>query len=368
MRKLLGKIIVFAALTAALLTVTAFAGEIETGVVNADALRLRSEPSTNSSTITYLSSGDQVEILEELGDWYYVSIDGVSGYVYASYVSFSSSGSVTAAAPMESVAGQTGVVTGSTVNFRSGPSTDDAVLTTLNEGTEVTIVSVEDDWCFAQQAGQEGYIKADYVSVNGIPLVDPRGIITGDCVNVRSGPSTDSSVVTKVYAGTLVDLISLENGWYTISYNGQTGYINADYLSVYAAGSSSGLGADIIATAKQYLGTRYVYGGASAKGFDCSGFTMYIFSQYGYSLPHSATSQWQSSTGTTVAREDLQAGDLVFFCDPSRSAGKACSHVGIYVGDGDFIHASSSNSGGVRYSSLYESYYNTYYMGAKRLA
>ena len=110
-----------------------------------------------------------------------------------------------------------------------------------------------------------------------------------------------------------------------------------------------------------------MYGGASSKGFDCSGFTMYIYDQYGYNLPHSATSQWNSSTGTTVARADLQPGDLVFFCDPARSNGKACSHVGIYIGDGDFIHASSSRSGGVRINSLSESYYDGYYVGAKRI-
>lgn len=88
MRKILGKTLLLAVLTAVLLTVTAFAGEVQTALVNADALRLRSEPSTSSSTITYLSSGTQVEILEELGEWYHVSADGVSGYVYAAYITF----------------------------------------------------------------------------------------------------------------------------------------------------------------------------------------------------------------------------------------------------------------------------------------
>lgn len=367
MRKLLGKILVLAALTAALLTVSASAAELGVGTVNADALRLRSEPSTTSSTITYLNGGAEVEILEDLGEWYKVSCNGYTGYVYASYITFTSSGSVAASIPAaESLAGQTGVVTGNTVNFRGGPSTDDVILTTLDAGAEMTILSIEEDWCRVRMDGMEGYVKADYVAVNGIPLVDPRGIITGDCVNVRSAPSTDSSIVTKVYAGELVDLISLEDDWYAVSCDGKTGYIRSDFLEVYTGGGSS-LGADIVATAKQYLGVRYSYGGASSRGFDCSGFTMYIFSQYGYSLPHSATSQWYSSLGTTVARADLQPGDLVFFCDPSRSAGKACSHVGIYVGGGDFIHA-SSGSNAVRISSLSESYYNGYYVGARRIA
>ncbi|MDE6899470.1 MAG: C40 family peptidase, partial [Oscillospiraceae bacterium] len=259
-------------------------------------------------------------------------------------------------------------ITGSVVNFRSEPEMEDVnVLTKVRAGDELTIINVSDEWCHATYQGQEGYVKADYISVNGIPLVDPRGIITGDCVNVRSISSTDGAIVAKVYAGDLVDLLNMENGWYAVSVNGQLGYIRSDFLRVYDGVSGSGLGADVVTTAKKYLGTRYVYGGASSKGFDCSGFTMYIYDQYGYNLPHSATSQWNSSTGTTVARADLQPGDLVFFCDPARSNGKACSHVGIYIGDGDFIHASSSRSGGVRINSLSESYYDGYYVGAKRI-
>lgn len=100
------------------------------------------------------------------------------------------------------------------------------------------------------------------------------------------------------------------------------------------------------------------------RGFDCSGFTMYVYSQHGYSLPHSATSQWQSGLGTRVySISELQPGDLVFFNDPSRNAGKACSHAGIYTGDGQFIHSSSSRSGGVIVSSLTSGYYNTYFVG-----
>ena len=109
---------------------------------------------------------------------------------------------------------------------------------------------------------------------------------------------------------------------------------------------------------------RYVYGGASPSGFDCSGFTMYIYKQYGYSLPHTATGQWQSGLGTRIwGISALQPGDLVFFNDPARNAGKACSHAGIYIGNGQFIHSSSSSSGGVIISDLTSGYYNTYFVG-----
>ena len=91
---------------------------------------------------------------------------------------------------------------------------------------------------------------------------------------------------------------------------------------------------------------------------------MYVYSQFGVSLPHTATGQWQSGKGTRVySISALQPGDLVFFNDPSRNAGKACSHAGIYVGGGQFIHASSSRSNGVIHSTLLSGYYNTYFVG-----
>ena len=89
--------------------------------------------------------------------------------------------------------------------------------------------------------------------------------------------------------------------------------------------------------------------------------------QFGHSLPHTATGQWLSGKGTKVSYAEMMPGDLVFFCDPSRSLGKACSHAGIYVGNGQFIHASSSKNG-VIYSDLSSGYYHNYYVGAIRLA
>ena len=109
-----------------------------------------------------------------------------------------------------------------------------------------------------------------------------------------------------------------------------------------------------------------MYGGSSPSGFDCSGFTMYIFAQVGVKLPHGATSQL--SYGASVSRSELQPGDLVFFNDPSRNKGKACSHAGIYIGNGQHVHASSSRNGGVITSDLTSGYYNTYFVGGLRLS
>ena len=363
MKKLLSKVTLLAVLTVILLTVTAAAADLGTGIITADSLRMRSAPSTDASTVTYLSMDTEVRILEKLDGWYKATWQDCTGYLSADYVKF------TPAEGVIDVSGKTGVISGTNVNFRSGPSTSTGVITMLDIDTQVSLVSLEDGWCKAVWQGQAGYISADYVSVDGLPVVDPQGVITGDCVNVRSTPSTDSEIVTKVYEGDVLDLISVKDGWYNVSFNGVTGYINADYLRIYSGASvtkSSGSGnQSVVDTALEYLGVPYVYGGSSGKGFDCSGFTMYIYGLFGIDLPHSASSQW-NSLGTSVSRDNLQPGDLVFFNDPSISGGKPCSHVGIYVGDGQFVHASSGSNKGVVVSDLSTNYYATYYKGARR--
>ena len=188
------------------------------------------------------------------------------------------------------------------------------------------------------------------------------GRVNAAGVNVRSDPSTESSSLATVDDGTIVTVNGLVDGWYDVTCEyGTEGYIRSDFLDLTESASS---GSGILDTAMQYLGVRYVYGGASPSGFDCSGFTMYVYGKHGYSLPHTATGQWQSGLGTRVySISDLQPGDLVFFNDPSRNAGKACSHVGIYIGNGTHIHAAASRSGGGIISDLTSGYYNTYFVG-----
>ncbi|WP_407946786.1 C40 family peptidase [Paenibacillus tarimensis] len=107
------------------------------------------------------------------------------------------------------------------------------------------------------------------------------------------------------------------------------------------------------------IGIKYKSGGSTTSGFDCSGFTSYVFRQFKIELPR--TSAAQSKVGKKVAKENLQAGDLVFF----NTSGKGVSHVGIFVGNGKFAHSSSSK--GVTISKLSDSYYVKRYMGARRV-
>ena len=372
MRRVLMKTALLSALSAAMLTLTAAASVVGSAVVTADSLRMRSEANTNCATVTYLTEGTSVQVYEELDGWYKVSYGSYTGYVSADYVDYTPNGEEAAEETTETLSAvaasaepRAAVIDGTGyVNLRAQASNDSEIYTTIDAGAELTVLSVDGEWCYVAWEDQVGYVNANYVYVDGILMADPRGIVTGSCVNVRSEPNTDSSILGKVYAGSTVELISLSDGWYIMNYDGVAGYISAEYVRPYNPSAASELGAEAVELAMGYLGVPYVYGGSSSRGFDCSGFTMYVYSLLGYSLPHSATSQWES-VGTYVERADLQPGDLVLFCDPSRSNGKACSHVGIYIGNNEFIHASSSE--GVRINSLSESYYNGYYKGAKRV-
>lgn len=115
----------------------------------------------------------------------------------------------------------------------------------------------------------------------------------------------------------------------------------------------------IVAAATDYIGVPYVFGGTSPYGFDCSGYVQYVFAKSGISLPRTADVQYE--VGTPISTTDLVSGDLVFFSTYTYGA----SHVGIYVGDGRFIHASSSR--GVTVDSLGSSYWSSHYIGARRI-
>lgn len=191
-------------------------------------------------------------------------------------------------------------------------------------------------------------------------------LITAESANIYEAPSAESYVLRTVQQGKVPQLLDLVDGWFYVSFGKSTGYIAMDtakgaHLSDYE-GTLAAIDVTeaIIDYAYTYLGTPYAYGGSSYSGTDCSGFTMRVFGEYGYSLPHGCTGQYRMCTPVTTA--ERQRGDLVFFT--AWGAG-GFEHVGIYLGGGAFIHASSSK--GVIVSYLSETYYAENYIGAARL-
>lgn len=290
-------------------------------------------------------------------------------------------------------------VTTEKLHFRAGPGTDNESLYLLTLGAEVTAVSFEGDWAYAEHQGTFGYVHTDYIALlqpaaaelpaepqdqpaegadaveeveevapAALPLTDspavPEGMVKASSLNFRESPTTDSPVIEQLPYGTIVEIVEQQGEWTYISFNSVRGYVFAEYLGLADEnGNFFGDADELITFAKQYLGYRYRYGGSSpSTGFDCSGFVKYVYSNFGASLPGGATSQY-NTLSWKVARDELQAGDLVFFRSPGS---KRIGHVGIYIANGNFIHATKPGDV-VSIDTLYSGYYNTYYYGAARV-
>lgn len=178
-------------------------------------------------------------------------------------------------------------------------------------------------------------------------------------LNVRAAGNTGAAVIGRLYTGTQVDILAASNGWYKIIYGTGTGWVSGNYV---ALGSAAKKALTAVASAKARLGAPYVYGGASPGGFDCSGLTQYAYKSAGVTLPHSASQQ--AAKGTAVARSALRPGDLVFF--DTSGGHSTVTHVGIYIGEGQFISA-QSGAGRVAVASLTNSYWSSAYLSARRV-
>ena len=257
---------------------------------------------------------------------------------------------------------KTGEVTGSVVNLREAPTTEAQVLTSVAQGGTVAVLGEEDSgWYKISYDGDVGYMSADYVEVK--QEAEPvSGYVTGSYVNVRKAADSSAAVLGGLYKGAEVEINGLENGWYKISNGSLEGYMSADYVAVGEAPKTSE-GEAVAEIAKRYVGYRYRYGGTSpSTGFDCSGLVTYVFRQYnGYTFK-SRTSLYLD--GVRVTYSELQPGDLVFFDTAGRGS---ITHVGIYLGNGQMIHAPNSRSCVKIVSMTPGSYYYSTYKGARRI-
>lgn len=291
-----------------------------------------------------------------------------------------------------------GIVTANSgLRLRAAASTDSQVINTAANGDSVVIIREKGDFYLVDYNLDIGYMYKDYIQFKERENVDlGYGSVNPSCVNMRSGPGTDSSVVTQAYSGEKVSIFGFNCGWYKVKYDGEIGYIRSDLVTLtevpYAnhggsntyggssdssssssssddsdssssSSSSGSLGEQIAATAQKYIGCAYVFGGTSPSGFDCSGFVQYICGLYGISIYR--TADMQLNNGYAVSYDNLQPGDLVFFARTYETS-SAASHVGIYIGGGQFVHAANSYSG-VKVSSLSEEYYSSRYVGARRV-
>ena len=306
------------------------------------------------------------------------------------------------ASASDEISSAVGIVRASALRLREGPSTSTSIVDLAYYGDYVMVVSQDGEWCKVQYGQETGYMSAEYLQLKQRENVN-LGYAKVSCslANLREGPSTSTPVVSQARGGAMLYTIGFNCGWYKVVYNGVTAYIRSDLADLTASSfgteeddvsftePSSGNvsvpnedvtddsddsdsdnvtesypseGERIAATAQQYLGCDYVYGGSSPSGFDCSGFTQYVMRLCGYSINRGAGGQVRN--GEPVSRSDLKPGDLVFFSEAYTI--DDVSHVGLYIGNGQFIHAENPRTG-VVITDLDNSWYDARYVGARRV-
>ena len=301
-----------------------------------------------------------------------------------------------------------GFVTGSGLRLRSSANTSGQTLDSASKNEVVVVVSKEGDWYKVIYNLKEGYMHGDYLKVSTAQNAElGYGKITASAVNIRSGAGTSYSEVNQAKRGEKAYIIGINSGWYKVIFENTIGYVRSDYVDLteipyenkdsskspkfFRGGNSTGVtpsasalngsgssssgssssgssastgtnatGNQIVAKAKQYLGVPYKWGGTDPSGFDCSGFVYYVLRSLGINVSRTQTAMY--AQGTPVSKSNLQPGDVVFFQNTYKAG---LSHVGIYVGNGQFIHAPSSGKV-VSYSNLNTAYYIEHYYGAVR--
>lgn len=257
-------------------------------VISSGNLNIRQEASTDSEVVGILTNHNACELLEDAGEWYKVTSGKVTGYVNKQYLVTGDEAEAIAEQEIKTVA----TVNTETLNVRAEKSTEAEVLSQVGNSEAFTVNSVADGWVEISVDDSVGYISQDYVTL------------------AQALPTAKTIEQVK-----------------------------------YGDGVSD-VRASVVSYALQFVGNRYVWGGTSLEnGIDCSGFTMRILGKYGISLPHS--SKAQPSYGTKISASEAKPGDLFFY-----GSGRSISHVAIYIGNGQIVHASNKRDG-IKVSNAY---------------
>lgn len=255
------------------------------------------------------------------------------------------------------------------VNVHRDTSTDSERVTQALHGEAVKVINQRGSWVevsLPDQFNYQGWVQQS--ALQNIPTNKSknwvkRQIVAVPMAEVRTMPRQNAPVAVSLPLGTVVgvELPSTEGDFTSVQLvDGREGYITSTKLLDYAEREVSQVSSgSILETADQLIGQPYLWGGMTTPGVDCSGFIHTVFKVHGIRLHRDADLQYFSD-GVSVAPDQLQPGDLVFFSTYASGP----SHVGIYAGNRKFIHASSS---GVGYSSLEDSYFSPRFLGAKRI-
>lgn len=261
------------------------------------------------------------------------------------------------------------------VSVYSEATTDSKVIGSMSIGSMVVVGAKENDFVQIFFNEDIGYIKEEYLIPSKPKEENPIEEestgkyvkITADTgVNFRQEPSTSSKILEVIQGDLYIDFIKDEGSWLKVRHNGKTGYISADFGIITDKKEEKPIAnakaEDIINFAKLYIGKPYIYGSTNLNvGTDCSGFTYAVFKHFGINLNRVSRDQYLN--GIAVEKSNLMPGDLVFFAQDTKNI----SHVGIYLGNNEYIHSTDSKNRGVMISSLNTDYAKKTYYGARRV-
>ena len=351
-------------------------GGYDIGLVNATRVNVREDATTDAKILGKVNKRDKVFLIHEENGWYFVSIPDqeLKGWVSDEFI---------LELPRVEISGEQ-------VRLREDPNMKARIKKELDSGSVFYQFDRKHDWVELADSvsGLRGWVHEDYIKPTQRKPSRPYKV-KGDAVNFRTAPGTESEVITSFDSGTDVQVLGRTTDWTYVRQGQQNGWIFSELLQPAGYGSagtlkitdqsrrdsyptrevarsSSPVGRELINSAIQMAGTPYVWGGDDNSGVDCSGLIYKILGRdlgCGFGeLPRTASQQF-AGLGDAVDYEHLEPGDLVFFTTYKAGA----SHVGIYLGEGDFIHASSVQHQ-VGYSNMEDGYYKRNFVGGRRLS
>ena len=354
------------ALFAALGTVTVLAADA--GQASGTNVNVRAEASTGADVLGKINKGTEYTVLDKTGGWFKISYNGNDGFVSADYFEVTKADAT---------------IDGSSVNCREKASTSADSLGKLADGDYVCVTGQNDSWYRISYKNGSAYVSKDYVDGDYVKYtakianeaaaeskVSVYGVVTADGgLKLRKEASLNSTVLTVLPKGTEVNVDRVGQEWVRIiTDGGQKGYVSAEFLSVREGtrttrSTGSGNGSAVVAYGKQFIGTPYVWGGTNLRtGVDCSGFVYSVYKNFGITLNRASYSM--ANNGVEVSKSNLQAGDLVFF---NSGGDSRISHVGIYCGDGTYVHSTDGKGNGVTVTDLNSGYSAKTYVTARRV-
>ena len=266
------------------------------------------------------------------------------------------------ASPEDAVMGYTNLgianISEGNLNVRSGADETSSIVGKMKADSACEIIGYEGDWAQITSGKVEGYVKAEYLLTGEAAVAKAYEVyrtiatVQTDGLRIRLEPNTESTIIAVVSNGEEIEVEEDLGDWVHVSVDGEDGYVSAEYVTVadqledamtleeirYGMGVSDAR-VSLVNEALKYVGNPYVWGGTSlTKGADCSGFVLSIYRQFGISLPHSSSAQ--SNYGRRISASEAKPGDLFFY-----GSGRRISHVAIYIGNGQIVHASSRKTG-----------------------